>query len=348
MKGRDAANGGMGAASGSALIVALWIVSLLSMLVGAFAFDAHVEARITSFYRKRTKSEYLARSGLEIARMLMKKSGEVSKDDPDELGDSDRWFDPAKRLSQGLAIRGLSEQLGEGTVTVDIVPEPARRNVNLLKEDDWERIFEVVNIPEDLWPELIDSFLDWIDKDEEPRIDGAETEDYYTTLETPYLAKNGPLDTVGELRYVKAFIPAIIYGGVIETGFEDEEPVRTPGIQHLLTIHGDGKVNINAASREVLMTLPGIDELAANDIIDQREGWTGESGVREESSFDSVDDLMARVWGLEPSLREYVSTDSKIYRVTSVGNVHGVQRRVWATVEYSGDKQRILTWREED
>src|SRR3989339_1787944 len=34
--------------SGSALIVVLWVIGLLSMFVMAFAFDMHVEARITS------------------------------------------------------------------------------------------------------------------------------------------------------------------------------------------------------------------------------------------------------------------------------------------------------------
>ena len=67
-------------ARGSGLIVVLWIIGILSLMVGSFAFDAHIEARITSYYRKRTKASYLAKSGVEIARMLMDGSSEMARD----------------------------------------------------------------------------------------------------------------------------------------------------------------------------------------------------------------------------------------------------------------------------
>jgi len=332
------------------LIVALWIVVLLSMLVGAFAFDAHVEARLTSYYKKRTRAEYLARSGVEIAEMLMQKSGKVGRSEEANPDEDDRWFDSAKRLARGLALRGVSEELGSGTVTVDVVPEPALRNVNKLTEEDWERILEVCNIPEELWAELIDAVNDWLDKDDERRDDGAETLDYYATLDEPYSARNGPLDAVGDLSYVRGFTRAILYGGVVDTGFEEEEPIVTPGIARLLTTYGDGKVNVNAATRDVLMTLPGVDELVADEIIDQREGWSEESATTEDTSFNGVGDFMSRVWGIEPSVKSSVSTDSKIFRVKSTGESSGVKRDVWAIVQYGGTGKRgtILQWREQD
>ena len=44
-------------------VVALWVLIILSLLIGAFAFDMHIEAGITSFYRKRLRSQYLATRG---------------------------------------------------------------------------------------------------------------------------------------------------------------------------------------------------------------------------------------------------------------------------------------------
>ena len=336
--------------AGSALIVALWIVVLLSMLVGAFAFDAHVEARLTSYYKKRTRAEYLARSGIEMAEMLMQKSGEVGRGPGENPDPDDRWFDAAKRLARGLGMRGVTETLGSGTIMIDVVPEPALRNVNKLSEEDWERVLEVSNIPEELWAELIDAANDWIDKDDDRRDDGAETLDYYATLDEPYTARNGPLDAVGDLSYVRGFTRAILYGGVVETGFEEEEPIVTPGIARLLTTYGDGKVNVNAASKDVLMTLPAVDDLVAEEIIDQREGWDKETAKTEDTSFDGVDGFMSRVWGIDASVREHVSTDSKIFRVKSTGESGGVKRDVWAIVEYGGKEKRgkILQWREQD
>ncbi|MBN1557521.1 MAG: general secretion pathway protein GspK [Lentisphaerae bacterium] len=339
---------------GSALIVVIWVVLLLSLLVGSFAFDAHLEARITSYYRKRSKAEYLARSGLVIARLLMAKSREV---DPDAEPDpEDRWHEWAVRLKEG-AIRGLEEPLGEGTVTVEIVPEPARRNINRLDggenenerdvEANLERILEVGGISEEMWADFIDPFLDWIDADDESRGEAAETEDYYGTLEEPYEARNGPLDTVDELLLIRNFDPIVLRGGVIEPLFSGDEPITISGIQDLLTTYGDGKVNVNAAPVRVLMTLPGVDELVAGAIVEEREGLVSPDREGKRNPFESADDFVARL-GLPGEIRKYVTTESAIYRVTSVGSVGGVRRTVWGIVEFTGADLKIVRWREED
>jgi general secretion pathway protein K len=242
------------------------------------------------------------------------------------------------------------EEVGDGSIILDIVPEPARRDINRLSEEDWERILEVGDIPEELWPDLIDSFYDWTDQDEEARLDGAETEDYYATLEKPYRAKNGPLDTVEELLLVKGFDTTILSGGELELGFEDEDPTEISGIKDLLTVYGDGdgKVNVNAASERVLMTLEDVDELFAGAIIEEREGWLDETGLKEDSSFESIDDLYRRIPELNPDLRRVITTDSKVYRITSVGRVLGVNRRVWCIVRHSGSALSILRWTEQE
>jgi len=332
---------------GSALIVALWVVGLLSLLVTCFAFDAHVESRITSFYRKRRKAEYLARSGIEIAELLMNRSEEMQKNkSTDAEEEEDKWHDQAKRLAEGLAVRSLKHKLGDGVISLDIVPEPARRNANLLKQEDWEDILETGGIPEDLWPVLIDSVLDWIDRDSLERADGAETDDYYSQLERPYKAKNGHLDTVRELLLVRGFSRAVLVGGSVQD--EDEDGVAVPGIADLLTVYGDGKVNVNAASMRVLMSLPEVDEVIAGAIIEEREGWVDEQGQKEDSSFTSVNDLFARIPDLSPTLRRYVTTSSRIYRITSVAEVGGVRKKVWCIVRHGNKQLTYLRWKEEE
>lgn len=352
---RHNARRGTGARDASALIVVLWVIGLLSILMGSFAFDAHVEARIISYYRKRTKADYLARSGLEMARMLMIKSEEMGVDEEGE--EDDRWFQDGKRLKEGLPVEGMVEELGNGEIILSIVPEPARRNINRLGKNDtdieenMERILEVGNVPEEMWPELIESFIDWIDQDDEPRFDGAETDDYYSTLEPPYEARNNALlDTVDELLLVKGFNRTILYGGVLkgEFGEDDEEAIPISGIADLLTTYGDGKVNINAAPMRVLMTLPEVDEIAAGAIIEEREGLLNPEGDEEFDPFRSGNDLLGRIPELDVMLKNYVTTDSRIYRITSVGHVANVEKVVWCIVEYANKDLRILRWREED
>jgi general secretion pathway protein K len=339
----------------SALIIVLWVVGLLSMLIGSFAFDAHVESRITSYYRKRTKADYLARSGIEIAEMLMRGSAEIKKDQEkvDEFED-DQWFEDKKRLKTGSAIVGLTQELGDGKIILDIIPEPARRNINMLKDDDWERILEVGGIPEDFWPELIDSFNDWTDKDDNPRMDGGESEDYYETLDPPYRADNDVLDTVEELLLVKGFSKTILFGGSFQV-LDEEDPVVISGIADLLTTYGDGKVNVNAAPKRVLLTLPLGDEaeLVAQAIIEERNGvgWIDESvgdDEQEDFSFKDVGDFSSRLPDAPAEIRNYISVDSKTYRIKSVGDVHGVKRTVWCIARYADKSLTILRWREEE
>lgn len=352
---------------GSALMVALWVVGLLSMLVVSFAFDAQLEAKVTSYYRKRAKAEGLARSGIEIARMLMAKRSEINDDTKADA--DDRWFDQAKQLKKG-AIRGFRIEMGEGTVVLDIVPEPARRNVNHLVpgaanntratteklEEEWARLLEVGGVPEDMWQELVDSVMDWTDNELPPRTrdKGGETEDYYATLPSPYKARNGLIDTVEELLLVKGFSRAILYGGVLQTNAVGGGTVSISGIADLLTTYGtgNGAVNVNAAPERVLRSLPGVDEVLARAIVEEREGWVDEQGKREGKPFSSVEDLFKRVPDLLPEVRPYVTTeDSAVCRVTSVGEVHGVKRNVSCVAEFAGtgkrSKLKVLRWSEE-
>ncbi len=334
---------------GSALIVVLWLVGILSMLVTTMAFEAHLEAKIVAHHRKRIKADELVKSGMEMAEMLMRKSNKITAEKLEDEGD-DRWFSMADKLAQGVKIAGITEEIAGGTIVVDIDPEPARRNVNRLTEEDWERVLEVGGVPIEFWPELVESFQDWTDRDSEARPEGAETEGYYSTLDAPYKAKNGPLDTVEELLLVKGFSRPILFGGVLPGQEEDTDPIQLSGIADLLTIYGDGKVNINAATHRVLMTLPGVDEIAAGAIIEERDGMLLEEEEREEedTSFKGVGDLFRRIPELDSAVRNHVVTGSQIYRITSVATVGSVKRKVWCVGSFNRNTFEVLRWWEQE
>ena len=63
---------------GSALIMVLWVIAMMSLLVVSFAFDAHLEGRIVSYARKRRKAEALAFSGMRVARGGRGQSASIS------------------------------------------------------------------------------------------------------------------------------------------------------------------------------------------------------------------------------------------------------------------------------
>jgi hypothetical protein len=343
---------------GSGLIAALWVIALLSLLISAFAFDMHLEARIISYCRKRLKAEYLARGGVEYARALLTRSTAVTDNrDTDPLADKP-WYEDAVRIKQGLAVH-VTVPLGEGEIALDIMPEPARRNVNGLKDEDWERILAVGGVPEESWGILIDSYNDWRDADDQPGVDGAETDDYYARLEPPYQARgrNGAaatLDTVDELLLIRGFSREILYGGV-PPGAEEGTPALR-GIADLLTATPNQGVNINAASRDVLKTLPGIDDAMADAIIAKREGLTAGGQISKDSYFKSSADLFSRVPelnGLDAEERSYLTEllknmGSQAFRIVASGKVHGVTRQIACVVQFNAGQMQVLRWTEQE
>lgn len=327
--------------TGSALVVALWVLLMLSLMVGGLAFNMQVEAAISSQFRKRLAAEYLARGGVELARYILAHLGDVSSEEDFPEADEGDLMLAALHISRGIGVRGLERNLGRGKLMLDIVPEEGRRNVNLLTDEDWEEILDLGNVPEEKWDELIDCFRDWVDANEEHRLNGAESDDPFYR-DRGYECKNGPLDTVDELLLIKGFTPRIVYGGPAEG--EDEPPYT--GIARWLTVWGDGRVNVNTASREVLLTIPEIDELAVDAIIEGRKGSDGEAGTRDDG-FTSVEEVIAAA-GLSRDVAQRITVSSRKYlRVVSTGQVGDLAVVVWCVLECEGDNVRVVFWRED-
>jgi general secretion pathway protein K len=353
---------------GAALLLVLWIIGLLGIIVVSFAWDANLEGKVASFARKRAKTDAIARSGMEIAKMLLNHASELPDEDDEDAAEHDAWLSDARALRNGQAVF-KTDKLGDGAYRVDIVPVGSGgtqgdmgRNVNTLKDEDWERIFgNVLGLSEDLWPELIDSFNDWIDTDDIPRSNGAETEDYYATLDKPYSAKNGPLDTVRELLLIRGFSDAILSGGVLNP--EDPETqwiVVSNGVQRVLSTRGDGKVNVNAVGNDqngilLLMTLPGVDEIAAKAILEERENVTAATSDSDDTLYKSAEDFRVRVGEYldDSSVYNYITVGMRennsknFFKITSVGMVDRVTRKIMAEVEVVNGEMRVLSWLEE-
>ncbi len=333
------------ASEGAALIVALWTVLILSLLIGGMAYEMHVEAGITSYARKRMKAQVAARGGVEYAKFLLEKSFDTSAfEESDEEKEALRIL--AKNLSRGIGVSGAQVAMGDSSAKVDILPEAGRRNVNKLGDEDWEELLDQAGVPEEDWPELIDCFMDWTDAGDEHRLNGAEESDAYYK-EQGYKPKNAPLDTVDELMLIKGFTPAIVYGGPPPD--PKGEPLR--GIAHLLTTFGDGKVNVNTASREVLLTLTAdngkmMDEWVVDDILKFRAGDDGLPNTKDDG-FESVEEAISKT-GMDPTLSGRISVSDRTFvRVTSIGENHGVECGVWAIFEVGNQKVTPIYWREE-
>ena len=327
---------------GSALILALWAIVLLSLMVGAMAFNMHLEARLTTHHRARFKAAEMAKAGVSWAQFLLYK-GLSAFNDESVYGENIRIS--AINLSRGLAVSGMKplEQLGgmEGSFSVDIIPEQGRWNVNHLTKDEWDSIFERAGIPDDQWDELADALMDWVDENDLHRLNGAEEDDDFYS-DVGYEVKNAPIDTIDELLLIKGFSQSILYGGPGEN--EGDPPIQ--GIAKWLTTFGNGKLNINAASRELLFTLPGVDEYMVDRIMEGRAGPDGAMGT-EDDGFTSVGQAIAYA-GLPDGLAGRLDVRERRYiRIVSVGEYESAKVGVWSIFLQEGRNLMPVFWREE-
>ena len=101
-------------------------------------------------------------------------------------------------------------------------------------------------------------------------------------------------------------------------------PGAPGGLQALLTVWGDGKVNINTATEAVLGRLPGLSEAKAREIAAYRNGPDGKPGTEDDPDFKSV--AAAREWlALPPAdfarLRPWIRVNSEHFTMTAIGRM---------------------------
>ncbi len=365
---------------GSALIIALWTIGLLSMLVMSFALDAMLEGKINVYVRQRRQVDYLTQSGIAIAEMLLldykNASSEASSASPSSslnAESADKWLQYKLDLQRGSAnIQAYAieeDQPEKGVVTVAITSAEANKwPVNLLEKNDvsdqiWENILNVIDLPMAYREEVVDSWYDWRDDDRTVTGRSGAEDEYYDSLEKPYKARNGVIASVDELKMIKGICeyPAIFKGGVLDPEEKDKKAQHTilhGGLEAFFDIYGETvKINVNSATREVLMTVPGIgdagDEILAGAIIEERETgrnmMTSATSSEESLLFKDWNDLNTRIEGGVPTAAEAFLTyaPEKYFKITVTGEAGGVSHRIETTAIVEDDKVRYLRWRED-
>lgn len=322
-----------GSKSGVALIVVMWVLVIVSLIISSFAFEMKLEAKIISMQRKRFKADQLALGGIELAKTMLAFEG-----DPLE-GDDVVYDDPLLQagfmISEGNVPPPYVEELNGGEITVTINFEKGRRNISKLSVDEWHELFTQTGVPSSDWDELLGCLNDWQDENDLHELNGAESDDSFYR-EKGYECKNGPVDTIDELLLIKGWTEEIVYGTAPEDLEEAENPMT--GLADYLTNWGDGKVNPNSASVEVLRSMY-LDEYMIEAILEMRLGPDGESGTDDDGitqeDFAALG-LNADQFTLTP---EYVT-------VTVTGEVGGLISQIYAVFKLGGETPIPLFWLE--
>jgi type II secretory pathway component PulK len=309
----------------------LWVLIILSLIVGSFAFEVQLEAMLVSHKRKLFRSEMMARSGIEYAKAILDNRSQAKQLEIEEMEeDQDGFMKAALYIKRGLSTTSEIE-LGDGKFMVTLESAEAGRNVNLLTRTEWLGILEMANVPSTDWDTMIDCLEDWIDQGDLHKLNGAESDDpFYQGAGYP--VKNAPLDSVEELLLVKGWGPDILYGKPA-----DDESDAIIGIADILTVWGDGKVNLNTANTDVLLSFAEYEDWELQSVFDARRGSDDEG--------DTLDDGIKNLNEVGANAGKF-KLQSDFVKVTSVGDVFGKQYQITCIFLVDGNKATTVYWEE--
>jgi general secretion pathway protein K len=317
---------------GTALIVVMWVLAIVSLIVSSFAFEMQLESRVVTMQRKRFKADQLALAGVEIAKAMM--AFEEENPSEERIYD-DPWLAEASKITDGIPVR-YTKQTSNGLIRVTIDYEKGRRNISQLSEDGWRELFVQTGVPNVDWDALLGCLTDWEDENDLHQLNGAESDDAFYR-ERGYECKNAPLDTVDELLLIKGWTEGILYGS---SQGADDAVLETPmtGVASHLTTWGNGKVNPNSASREVLSSLY-IEEELIDAILEARLGLDGEEGTEDDGL--TQEDFAAL--GLN---NDQFTLKPEYVNVSAEGEVGGVISRIDSVFKLGEKGPTALFWQE--
>lgn len=305
---------------GFALLAALWLlvaISVVSLGLSALARNRRLSA---ANLVERTVAVAAAQAGVEQLRgRLARRLASAREFGGTTAAFTDPWDAVDTILQDTVRLDGASFAVSTRDVGTAL-------NLNRAPEDELRRLFVALRIDAGQADRLAQCILDWRDPDDLHRARGAERASYLATG-APALPRNGPFETLAELRSVQ--------------GMTDETYRRAVPY---LTLLGSGQVNLNTAERPVLLALPGMTEEAVAVLLRYR---------RRRQTIGNVTDLERELSPgprrtLEAALPDLLAQTTTITReveVTSVGWLPGSPVRASITTLLArGGGTVFLVW----
>jgi len=277
---------------GVALIMVLWVMTILSVVVLEFSSAMRTEVQIARNYCEELQLYALSQGGVQraIAEMVYKHDPRIQQArrnlKPEEV--------PADRREWVTDGREYRLAFTEGECVIRVMGEAGKVNINRVSEKMLRKIITNLGWEGESRDIVVDSILDWRDADDFYRLHGAENE-YYQSLKKPYHCKNGNLDSVEELLLIRGVTPELFYGEKRTKKGEEKSEVGPIGLKDIFSIYAPGEqIDINSAPLPVLRAFLSLPPEISRLIVE----------ARGEKSFANERDLLQRVPELAPFMGE--------------------------------------------
>lgn len=236
---------------GVVLVIVLWVMTLLTIIAGSFAYSLRIETTLATHAVDQARARAAVEAGVAYAMV------QVLNPPPEE---ADRW-----------PVDGRTREwyFGEARLEISVRDTSGRIDINRADRELLRGLFEVVGgLDESRSDSLLDAIEDFRDADDLVRLNGAE-EPEYLAAGRDFGPKNALFESIEELQQVLGMDNAL-YSKVAD----------------FLTVYSNqAGVNPTLAAPEVLYSVPGIDPSVVELFLLERE----ESRLLDEPFTGSLD-----------------------------------------------------------
>jgi general secretion pathway protein K len=328
---------------GMVLIFALWVLGILTVLAVSVAAGIRQKIFLVARLDERSRMEYLLEAAVKKTAGYIHQEMEISTF---ELSPAVKTnlYNNTNELSD-IRLRLDSAGVGhvvpsDGSLRWGVVDEESKLNINKTDFKTLANLLSsVLSMNDEDASNLAHSLLDWrlIGESE---ISGFYSDDYYSNLQYPYPKKNANYETMDEMLLVKG-VTKKIYSKLL----------------NYLTIYGDGTVNINTTSKEVLEAM-GLPETLAEKIMTVRRGRDTLDATMDDHVFMKTFEIAADVNALIPlslaearaidilNMKGLLSTDSFYYTIEATGKLADRSTTRSVRAVYSSRDDKIIYWNE--
>ena len=300
---------------GFVLIAVIWVLAILTVLAIGFGHRALLDQRAAALMIDRTRTQYLARGAVEYGVAYLRNQAIIQSVAEEYGGEAQS------------GIHGIRKNLLEEAMLFDLGDPSLQKEdeVSFTLDECEGRISlnatarEVFDAIEGLSFTTVTAILRRRDAD----------------VPQPFLA-------VEEARFVEGITDRDWYGHGERGGLRD-----------MFTVYGDGRINVNAAPREVLEALPDMDPSLVALIVAYRAGPDGKLKTADDRRFRNIEEV-ATATGIDLNdlapLNRFCKFESEFFTITGTATQRQgkVRSASEAVVQVHGSTATVLNWREGD
>ncbi len=293
---------------GVALLLVIWALAFLSVTIFGVIEMVLARQEDTVGLNRELRASQLAESGLAIGLHPAIQRG-------------DDLLNHEVRSSEGWEVKLSTEE--------------SRLQINQLLTSNGKPslidLFEKWGLKDDEASAVVDGLMDWVDADDLSHLNGAER-DYYREQGHPEYPRNASFQSVDEMALVRGM---------------DVVAEKKPDWMNCFTIWGDGKLDVNEASAELIQAVCGVTSEQAEAAVQRRAGSQEGGDAKPETRFKTLEEFRLAI-GLDAErfnkVQGRLTVEGVVRRIESTGRIGQHKKTIVLVTRRGAQPNQYLAW----